>query len=203
MIKVKICGLTNLEDALIAAEAGADALGFVLYPRSPRCVKSNTVQEIVRQLPPYVTTVGVFANIGAKEIMDIMRGCGLDLAQLQGDEPPSVCKRLGSRAVKAIRVKDRDSLAAMKNYSVRAFVLDTYSTENFGGTGKQFDWNLAVEAKQYGRVILAGGLNPENVREAIETVRPYGVDVSSGVEQRIGKKDPEKVRRFIAGAKKS
>jgi phosphoribosylanthranilate isomerase len=203
MAKVKICGLTNLEDALFAAEAGADALGFVLYSRSPRCVKPDAVQEIIRQLPPYVITVGVFANIGAKEIMDVMRLCGLDLAQLQGDEPPSVCKRLGAKAVKAIRVKDRDSLTAMKDYSVRAFVMDTYTAENFGGTGKKFDWDLAVEAKQYGRIILAGGLNPENVREAIEKVRPYAVDVSSGVEQRIGKKDPEKVRQFIERAKAS
>src|ERR1700741_1066298 len=129
MTKVKICGLTNLEDALLAAEAGADVLGFVLFSRSPRCVKPAAVQEIIRQPPPYVTTVGVFANIGAKEIMDVMRLCGLDLAQLQGDEPPSVCKRLGPKAVKAIRVKDRESLAAMKNYSVRAFVMDTYTAE--------------------------------------------------------------------------
>jgi phosphoribosylanthranilate isomerase len=203
MIKVKICGLMNLEDALVAAEAGADALGFVLYSRSPRCVESKTVQEIIRRLPPYVTTVGVFANADVGEILDVMDECGLDLAQLQGDEPPSVCERLGPKAIKAIRVKDRDSLASMKNYSVRAFVLDTYTAENFGGTGKQFDWDLAVEAKQYGRVILAGGLNPENVRTAIQKVRPYGVDVSSGVEQRIGKKDAEKVRQFIAKAKES
>jgi len=203
MTKVKICGLTNLEDALVAAEAGADALGFVLYVRSPRCAKPTAVQWSIRQLPPYVTTVGVFANIGAKEILDMMERCGLDLAQLQGDEPPSVCKRLGSKAVKAIRVKDRDSLDSMKNYSVRAFVLDTYTEENFGGTGKRFDWDLAVAAKQYGRIILAGGLNPENVREAIQKVRPYGVDVSSGIEERIGKKNPEKVRQFIARAKES
>jgi phosphoribosylanthranilate isomerase len=203
MIKVKICGLMNLEDALVAAEAGADALGFVLYPRSPRCVKPAAIQEIIRQLPPYATTVGVFANIGAKEMLDVMEGCGLDLAQLQGDEPPSVCKRLGSKAVKAIRVKNRDSLDSMKNYSVRAFVLDTYTEDNFGGTGKRFDWDLAVEAKKYGRIILAGGLNPENVLEAIQKVRPYGVDVSSGVEERIGKKDPEKIRQFIAKAKEA
>jgi phosphoribosylanthranilate isomerase len=203
MTKVKICGLTNLEDALVAAEAGADALGFVLYPRSPRCIKPTAVQEIIRQLPPYVTTVGVFANTGAKEMLDVLESCGLDFAQLQGDEPPSVCKRLGSKVVKAIRVKDRESLATMKSYSVRAFVLDTYTKENFGGTGKMFDWDLAVEAKQYGRIILAGGLNPENVEEAIRKVRPYGVDVSSGIEQRIGKKDPEKIRQFIARAKGS
>src|SRR5438093_1102284 len=120
MTKVKICGLTNLEDALIAAEAGADALGFVLYSRSPRCVEPKTVQEIIRQLPPYVSTVGVFANANVDEILDVMDQCGLDLAQLQGDEPPSVCERLGSKAIKSIRVKSRDSLASMKDYSVRA-----------------------------------------------------------------------------------
>ena len=203
MTKVKICGLTNLEDALVAAEAGADTLGFVLYSKSPRCVKSKTVKEIIRQLPPYVTTVGVFANAGADEILDVMEECGLDLAQLQGDEPPSVCERLGPKAIKAIRVKNRDSLASMEDYSVRAFVLDTYTKENFGGTGKRFDWDLALEAKQYGRVILAGGLTPENVREAMQKVRPYGVDVSSGVERRIGRKDAEKVRQFIVRAKEA
>ncbi len=203
MIKVKICGLTNLEDALAAAEAGADAFGFVFYPKSPRCVKSKTVKEIIRQMPPYVTTVGVFANASADEILDVMDECGLDIAQLQGDEPPSVCERLGSKAIKAIRVKDHDSLASMKAYSVRAFVLDAFTPENFGGTGKRFDWDLALEAKQYGRIILAGGLTPENVREAIQKVRPYGVDVSSGVEHQIGKKDPEKVRQFIVKAKVS
>jgi len=203
MTEIKICGLTNLEDALAAAEAGADALGFVFYRQSPRCIESKTAKEIIRQLPPYVTTVGVFANASADEILDAMEECGLDLAQLQGDEPPSVCERLGPKAIKAIRVKNRDSLASMKAYSVRAFVLDTYTPENFGGTGKRFDWDLALEAKQYGRVILAGGLNPQNVREAIQKVRPYGVDVSTGVEQRIGRKDPEKVRQFIVKAKES
>ena len=203
MTKVKICGLTNLEDALNAAEAGADTLGFVLYSKSPRCVKSKTVKEIIRQLPPYVTTVGVFANASVDEILRVMDECGLDLAQLQGDEPPYVCGRLAPKAIKAIRVKNRDSLTSMKDYSVRAFVLDTYTPENFGGTGKRFDWDLALEAKQYGRIILAGGLTPENVREAIQKVRPYGVDVSSGVELRIGKKDPDKVRQFIVKAKES
>lgn len=203
MTKVKICGLTNLEDALIAAEAGADALGFVFYRESPRCVKFKAAKEIIRQLPPYVTTVGVFANVSADEILHVMDECGLDLAQLQGDEPLSVCERLGPKAIKAIRVKNRESLASMKNYSVRAFVLDAYTPENFGGTGKRFDWDWAVEAKQYGRIILAGGLNPENVRDAIQKVRPYGVDVSSGVERRVGKKDPEKIRQFILKAKES
>lgn len=201
MTKVKICGLTNIEDAMIAAESGADALGFVFYHQSPRCIEPKAAKDIIQRLPPYVTMVGVFANVGADEVLQVMNGCGLDLAQLQGDEPPSLCERLGSKAIKAIRVKDLNSLASMKAYSVRAFVLDTYTPENFGGTGKQFDWDLAVEAKQYGRVILAGGLNPENVREAIQKVRPYGVDVSSGVECRIGKKDPEKVRQFTRMAK--
>jgi phosphoribosylanthranilate isomerase len=201
MIKVKICGLTNLEDALVAAESGADALGFVFYPQSPRCIEPKEAKDIIRKLPPYATMVGVFANAGEDEVLRVMDECGLDLAQLQGDEPPSTCERLGSRAIKAIRVKDLDSLASMKTYSVRAFVLDTYTPENFGGTGKRFDWDLAVEAKQYGRVILAGGLSPENVQKAIQKVRPYGVDVSSGVERRIGKKDPEKVRQFIRMAK--
>jgi phosphoribosylanthranilate isomerase len=201
MIRVKICGITNLEDAMAAAELGADAVGFVLYPRSPRCVKPSLVKMMISQIPPYVTTVGVFANQDEKEILDIVGECGFDLVQLQGDEPPEFCRRLGSRVVKAIRVKDHNSIKPMASYSVRAFVLDTYRENQFGGTGEQFDWTLALEARQYGRIILAGGLTPENVGEAVEKVKPYGVDVSSGVEVRMGKKDHFKIEKFIRQAR--
>ncbi len=204
-VRVKICGLTNVDDALVAAEAGADALGFVFYPTSPRAVTPEQVAEIIRRLPPYVRTVGVFYNQDEQTIRAVVERCGLDAVQLQGDEPPALCERLGSRVIKAIHMKDRDSLAAMRAYKVRAFLLDTYSPPETGGqpggTGRTFDWSLAVEAKQYGRVILAGGLTPENVRQAVEQVRPYGVDVSSGVECLPGRKDPEKVKRFITEAK--
>jgi phosphoribosylanthranilate isomerase len=206
VIRVKICGLTRLEDALVAAESGADALGFVFYPQSPRCVKPAAVAEIVRRLPPYVTAVGVFANQPEPEVRRIVEACGLDLVQLQGDEPPDYCREFGARAVKAIRVIDRESLKRIPDYlaaGVRGFVLDTYRPGQFGGTGHSFDWAIAEEAVSYGRMILAGGLTPENVREAVRRVQPYGVDVSSGVELRVGKKDPEKVQDFIRKAREA
>ncbi len=200
-MRVKICGITNLEDALAAAEFGADAVCFVLYPNSPRCIKPAQAESIIAQLPPYVTTVGVFANQDMEEIRKIMLQCGFDLAQLQGEESPAFCREFGPRVVKAIRVKDKDSLEAMSHYSVRAFVLDTYREGQFGGTGERFDWDLALLAKRYGRIILAGGLTPENVRDAVAKVGPYGVDVSSGVEQKVGQKDHKKIKQFIETVK--
>ena len=201
MIRVKICGITNLEDALAAAELGADAVGFVLYPNSPRYLKPAQAKLIIDQLPPFVTSVGVFANQAAEEIRRMMEECGFDLVQLQGDESPEFCWRLGSRVVKAIRVKDHGSLKQMAEYSVRAFVLDTYRENQLGGTGERFDWDLAVQARSFGRIVLAGGLTPENVRDAIRKVQPYGVDVSTGVEKYLGKKDHSKIENFIKQAK--
>lgn len=197
MVRVKICGITNLQDALAAAEGGADAVGFVFYPQSPRCVKPDQARSIIEQLPPYVSAVGVFADQPLEEVTSLMQGCRLDLVQLQGNESPEFCRAFGSRAVKAIRVRDRKSLEPMSRYRVRGFVLDAYVPDQFGGTGHRFDWELALLAKPYGRIILAGGLTPENVAEAIQKVRPFGVDVSSGVEERMGKKSPEKLERFI------
>ncbi|HLB02242.1 MAG TPA: phosphoribosylanthranilate isomerase [Nitrospiria bacterium] len=201
MIRVKICGITNLEDALAAAEFGADAVGFVLYPNSPRYIKPAQAKLIIDQLPPYVTPVGVFADQPAEEIWRMMEECGFDLVQLQGDESPEFCQRFGSRVVKAIRVKDHGSLKQMAEYSVRAFVLDTYRENQLGGTGERFDWDLAVQARSFGRIVLAGGLTPENVRDAIRKVQPYGVDVSTGVEKYLGKKDHSKIENFIKQAK--
>jgi phosphoribosylanthranilate isomerase len=202
-MRIKICGITNLGDALAAAELGADALGFVFYKESPRAVETGAVRDIIRRLPPFITTVGVFADWDAASVEKAAGECGLDLIQLQGDEPPELCARFGSRAIKAIRMKDRGSLDRMASYSVRAFVLDAYQKGQFGGTGKTFDWDLAIEAKRNGRVILAGGLTPENVGSAIEKVNPFAVDVSSGVEIRTGKKDFGKVRRFIDNAREA
>ena len=201
MIRVKICGITNLEDALAAAKFGADAVGFVLYPNSPRYLKPAQAKLIIDQLPPFVTSVGVFANQPAEEIRRMMEECGFDLVQLQGDESPEFCWRLGSRVVKAIRVKDHGSLKQMAEYSVRAFVLDTYRENQLGGTGKRFDWDLAVQARSFGQIILAGGLTPENVQDAIRKVQPYGVDVSTGVEKYMGKKDHSKIENFIRQAR--
>jgi phosphoribosylanthranilate isomerase len=202
-MRVKICGITNVIDALAAADYGADAVGFVLYKASPRYVDPAAVKNIISQLPPFVTTVGVFANGTEKEVLSTVEECGLDVIQLQGDEPADYCRRLGSRVIKAIRVRDKRSLDRMIPYKVRAFVLDTYREGELGGTGKTFDWSLAVEAKKFGKIILAGGLTPENIAPAIEQVRPYGVDVSTGVEERLGKKDHSKLKRFIETAKQT
>ncbi len=200
-MKIKICGITSLDDAETAVGFGADALGFVLAPKSPRAIRIHEVTAIVSRLPAFVTTVGVFVNPTLEEVWGALEAGPLDLIQLHGDEPPDFCAAFPGRALKAIRVKNRASIDAMANFSVRAFVLDNYDEVRAGGTGKAFDWSLAEEAKMHGSVILAGGLTPENVGDAIRRVQPYGVDVSSGVEASIGKKDPDKVRRFIANAK--
>ncbi|MEO5657676.1 MAG: phosphoribosylanthranilate isomerase [Nitrospiria bacterium] len=202
MIRVKICGLTTLEDALAAAEAGADALGFVLYKESPRCISVAEAQGIVRRLPPFVTTVGLFVNQPTQWVRIMAERCGVDILQFQGDESAAYCEAFGQRAIKAIRVKDRESLADMSEYAVRAFVLDAYREGEYGGTGQTFDWELAVAAKSHGRIILAGGLTPENVAGAVARVRPFGVDVSTGVEGSVkGTKDHGKIRAFIQAAK--
>jgi phosphoribosylanthranilate isomerase len=204
-IKVKICGITNVEDALAAVEAGADALGFNFYRESPRFVKSDVVKRIVAQLPPFVVPVGVFVNEDVKIVRDWMDDCGLALAQLHGDEAAAYCDLLGRSVLKAIRLKDRGSLLALAEYKgrtwVRGFVLDAFSSASYGGTGQVTDWGLAAEAAKSTSVILAGGLTPENVAEAIRNVKPYGVDVSSGVESRPGRKDHAKISSFINAAK--
>ena len=200
-VTVKICGITNLDDATAAVTAGADAVGFVFYRKSPRYVEPTMVKGIVATLPPFVIPVGVFVNEEAKVVRDLLDDCGLALAQLHGDETASYCETLGRPALKAIRLRDRASLLALAEYQgragVRGFVVDTFSAETYGGTGRVVDWELAAEVAKASRILLAGGLTPENVGEAIRKVRPYGVDVSSGVEASPGKKDHEKVRAFI------
>lgn len=200
-IKVKVCGITNAEDALAAVEAGADALGFIFYEKSPRYVVPAVAGAIIAELPPLVTPVGVFVNEGVAAVRSIMDTCGLTLAQLHGDEHASYCRELWRPSMKAIQLKDRGSLLAMAEYQgrggVRGFVLDTFSELVYGGTGQVTDWSLAAEAAKSTPILLAGGLTPDNVVEAIRTVHPYGVDVSSGVESAPGKKDHAKLRAFI------
>ncbi len=199
--KVKICGITNAEDAAVAVAAGADALGFILYRTSPRYVEPAMVQQIVAQLPPFVVPVGVFVNEEIKIVCDLMDTCGLGLAQLHGDETAMYCQELGRPVLKALRLKDRSSFLALAEYQgrggVRGFVLDAFSEQAYGGTGQVVDWGLASEAARAATVILAGGLTPDNVGQAIRVVQPYGVDVSSGVEAAPGKKDHEKVWAFL------
>lgn len=191
MVKVKICGITNLQDASLAVSLGADALGFIFAP-SPRRISPQKARDIVRHIPPFVKTVGVFVNEDPALIRKTIVQCGIDLIQLHGDESPEQCGEWMPRTVKAVKMKDASVLTSVKPYlgKVRALLLDTYSTEKAGGTGRNFDWNLAVEAKRAGiPVILAGGLGPSNIGEAVSTVRPYGVDVNSGVEESPGRKN--------------
>jgi phosphoribosylanthranilate isomerase len=196
-IKVKICGMTQLKDALFAVEQGADAVGFIFYKKSPRAVTMKTVRDIIAKLPPLVDTVGVFVNESAERVNKIADYCGLDLVQLHGEESPAFCRKIHRRVIKAFRVKDLQSTKQLEKYPVSGFLLDTFSDNMHGGTGKTFDWNLALPAKKMGPVILAGGLTPRNIRQAVRQVRPYGVDVCSGVEKSPGIKDLEKVRAFL------
>ncbi len=200
MVKVKICGITNLGDALAAAEYGADAIGFVFYEKSPRNVTPEKAAEIIAQLPPFVTTVGVFVNEEPSRVRQIMEFAGIAVLQLHGDEPPESCGAW-NRVIKAFRINDFTDLKPLERCRVSAFLLDTYSPESFGGTGLIFNWDVAVEAKRFGKIILSGGLTPHNVEQAVRWVKPYGVDVSSGIEEEKGKKDLNKMRLFIERAK--
>ena len=200
-ITVKICGITNQDDATAAVEAGADALGFVFYKKSPRSVEPALARQIIERLPPFVTPVGVFVNEDVTVVRRLMDDCGLGFAQLHGDESAAYCQELGRPILKALRVKDRSAFLALAEFrgraGVRGFVLDAFSDEAYGGTGQVIDWPLAAEIAKAASILLAGGLTPENVEKAIHAVQPYGVDVSSGVELAPGKKDHEKVRAFI------
>jgi phosphoribosylanthranilate isomerase len=202
--RIKICGITRTKDALYAASLGVDAVGFVLA-ESPRQIEPEMAREISLSLPPFVSTVGVVVDMDLEALRDMATFCRLDWLQLHGNESPEYCRALDFRLLKAIRVKDRQSIEAMAPYQscVKGFVLDTYVKGKQGGTGKTFDWNLAKEAGEYGPVILSGGLTPEAVRKAICVARPYGVDVSSGVESAPGIKDHEKMRRFVEEVRSS
>jgi phosphoribosylanthranilate isomerase len=201
-VKVKICGITNLADGMVAAEAGADALGFVFYESSPRCITVESAADLVRQLPPFVIRVGVFVNAPQDLVVRAIRECGLNLLQFHGDEPPEYCLQFGLMSMKAFRIRDAAALQALRNYPTDAWLLDAYAPDKPGGTGETFNWDLALEAQAWGcPIFLAGGLTPENVAEAVRRVRPYGVDVSTGVEAVPGSKDHAKLKAFIQAAK--
>lgn len=199
MIRIKICGITNLEDALLAAELGADALGFIFYPPSPRSIEPDAARAIIAQLPPLVTTVGVFVDEDAALVRELAAQVGLDWLQLHGKETPEYCRAMGRRVIKSFRIQNENSLAGLAAYrgAAQAFLLDTYKKGLVGGTGETFDWDLARRARPYGPIILAGGLTPENVAQAITAAQPQGVDAASGVEAAPGKKDAEKLRAFF------
>lgn len=195
MVRVKICGIADTDAALVAAEAGADAIGFIFAP-SRRRVTIERAKAIAAALGPFVTKVGVFVDEEHRRIEDIVGAVTLDMVQLHGRETPEFCDGFPVPVMKAIRVSDSTSLAAVGRYRAAAILLDSYDPETAGGTGRTFDWDLAAQAAHSARVVLSGGLTPENVIEAIERVRPYGVDVSSGVET-DGKKDHAKIREFV------
>jgi len=201
-VKVKICGITNADDALAAIEGGADVLGFVFHPASPRYVSAREAEQIVKPLPPFVVKAGVFVDADRDVVLQAARACGLNILQFHGNETPDYCLQFGLMCMKAFRIKDADSLSALPRYGTDAWLLDAWIPGVPGGTGETFNWELAVEAGKLGKpIFLSGGLNAENVGAAISQVRPYGVDVSSGVEKAPGKKDHAKVKAFIKAAK--
>lgn len=204
MVKVKICGITNSDDAIAAVDYGADALGFVFFKGSPRFISPENAASIIRKLPTFVQTIGVFVDESPEDIRTVISVTGIGLVQLHGDEPPEAC-RACRRIIKAIRIKSLESLSPLEQFKehVSAFLLDAYTPDKLGGTGMIFNWDIAVEAKRFGRIILAGGLKPDNIVEAVRHVRPYGVDVSSGVELTKGKKDLQKMKLFIERAKEA
>ncbi len=204
MTRVKICGITNLEDALAAVEAGADALGFVLAPEAKkrnRYIEREAAFEIIGQLPPFVTTVAVTVNEPIMSLAGLLTY--FDCVQLHGEEAPEDCPP-SHVTIKAFRPGPGFGVSDMARYEARAYLLDAYHSEDRGGTGHQGDWELAAMAVATGKpIILAGGLTPENVAEAVRAVRPYAVDTSSGVESAPGKKDHDRIRAFIHNAKTS
>ena len=201
MTRVKVCGITNSEDAFCAVQLGATALGFVFYEKSPRFVTPSEAGKIIKQIPPFVTKVGVFVNAEADYLREARGVAGFDVYQFHGDETPEFCAAFGEDYIKAVRVKDASSLDAVELYDTDAFLFDAYSPDAYGGTGENFSWDVLTRRKLGDKfVILSGGLTPENVRDAIRTVNPYAVDVSSGVESSPGIKDHLKLKRFMEAA---
>ena len=203
LTRIKICGITNLEDALCAVNAGADALGFVFYENSPRHISPEQVKQIVAALPPFVTTVGLFVNAAHEVIQQTMQAAGLNVVQLHGDESAEDCCLNPYPVIKAVRIKDADSLTGIDRYNVSALLLDAWNDQQYGGTGESFDWQLAKKLTGRLPLILAGGLTPNNVTQALQVVNPYAVDVSSGVEGSPGRKDHNKIREFIQQVKQA
>jgi phosphoribosylanthranilate isomerase len=203
MVMVKICGITNPGDARVAAAAGADAVGLV-FAESPRRVGVEEARRISMALPEYVLSVGVFVDEQPDEVVRISHEVGLDLAQLHGDETPEAVTAVredGVKVMKALRVRDAASLEALDGYEADLFLLDAYSEKARGGTGERFDWRVAKSLRGRDNIVVSGGLGPENVREAVEFFEPYGVDASSSLEDEPGRKNGERVRRFVLAAR--
>lgn len=201
MTKVKICGITTIQDAHVAIAAGADMIGLNFYPPSPRYVTPAQAQSIVASLPAGFPAVGVFVNASLETMTRVAQTSGVQIVQLHGSESPELCQQLPWRVVKALRFTAQVQPEIMRQYTVEAFLIEGFHAEVYGGGGAQADWQRVAELHHYGRIILAGGLTPANVRQAIRIVRPYAVDVCSGVEATPGIKDWDKVRAFVRHAK--
>ncbi len=200
-MKVKICGITNLADARMCIDAGADALGFVFYEKSPRFIKPESAADIIRQMPPFVMQVGVFVNSPAETVHDYARNCKLNAVQLHGEESPAYIETMDYPVIKAFRVKAGFDYSQLDAYRVQALLLDTYLDSAYGGTGTPFEW-LSIPEMLRNKCILAGGIGSDNIGLLMEQIRPAGVDISSSLEYEPGKKDPEKVRLFFKRLKK-
>jgi len=204
VVKVKICGITNLEDARISIKSGCDALGFVFYKKSPRYIAPLEAREIIRQLPKRIIKVGVFVNAKEKLIKNIAKLCRLDILQFHGNESPKFCRRFkGRKVIKAFRIKNRINLPRALQYKTFGFLFDTYVKSKIGGTGKRFNWVSIRRIDIDRQIFLSGGLSARNVGGAVKIVHPDWVDASSSLEKRAGRKDPGKVRQFIKSAKSS
>jgi phosphoribosylanthranilate isomerase len=198
MIGVKICGITNVRDAYHAAEYGADALGFIFYPKSQRVIAPERAREILQKIPGSIGKVGVFVNQEIEAVKEIVGFCGLHLIQLHGDESPQYCARFPrATLIKTVSACTEEEVEKLESYPVRAILVDAHEPGCYGGTGKNSDWALALEVKKKHPLILAGGLNKENIKRAIEIVRPCAVDINSGVETSPGRKDPHKIREIM------
>jgi len=201
MVKVKICGITSVDDALAAVEFGADALGFNFYQESPRYIDPRQAAEISLELPPNVWKVGVFADAPGEVVKEVHQMVGLDFLQFHGNETPYYCEQFSMPYWKAFRIKDSHTIELMAKYRPYAYLIDAYREGMLGGTGVTVDWSLAMKAKKYGKIILAGGLSPENVVAAVESVQPWAVDACSSIELRPGIKDHERMSELIKRVK--
>ncbi len=205
MTRVKICGITDFEDARDAVLLGANAIGLNFYENSPRYIAASRAAKIIEKLPPFVSVVGVFVNHpDPQNLEDFALSLGLHAVQLHGNETPGYCSMIHRvKVIKVLRVDSNFRVDTLRNHGSGTFLLDACSPNQFGGSGKVFDWNLAFGANAFGSIIIAGGLTPENVSEVVSTLHPFGVDVTSGVESKPGKKDYEKMRRFIEAVQRA
>jgi phosphoribosylanthranilate isomerase len=202
-VRIKICGITQYEDARIATNLGVDALGFIFYPKSPRYIAPAQAAEITRRLPPFISRVGVFVDEEMSMLLEISQFAGIDTIQLHGTESPTYCKKIPYPVIKSFSIEPTSDLSLLEQYEVSGFLLDTWHAELRGGTGRTCNWTMAQRAcMQYNTIILAGGLGPTNIEEALEKVNPFGVDINSGVEIKPGIKNPHKMREAINIAKK-